>query len=80
MTRLSRRNALAGIAASPALLHGARAAAPDFRDFAPTPPMGWNSWDSFGPTIREEEARQNAAIMATRLLPHGYTIFTVDIQ
>ncbi|HEY0282674.1 MAG TPA: glycoside hydrolase family 27 protein [Rhizomicrobium sp.] len=42
--------------------------------------MGWNSWDSFGPTIREDEARANAAIMAGRLLPHGYTIFTVDIQ
>jgi len=42
--------------------------------------MGWNSWDSFGPTIREEEALANAAILAQRLLPHGYDIFTVDIQ
>jgi hypothetical protein len=42
--------------------------------------MGWNSWDSFGPTIREDEARANAAVMAERLLPHGYDVFTIDIQ
>ena len=42
--------------------------------------MGWNSWDSFGPTIREAEARANADAMAMLLLPHGFDIFTVDIQ
>jgi len=42
--------------------------------------MGWNSWDGFGPTIREAAARANAQIMATRLLPHGWNIFTIDIQ
>lgn len=52
----------------------------DFHHWAATPPMGWNSWDSFGPTITEEQARANAAIMADKLKPHGYRIFTVDIQ
>jgi hypothetical protein len=47
---------------------------------APTPPMGWNSWDSFATTINEDQARANAAIMAERLLPHGYDVFTIDIQ
>lgn len=42
--------------------------------------MGWNSWDSFGPTITEAEARETAQIMANKLLPHGYRYFTVDIQ
>jgi alpha-galactosidase len=79
MMRLSRRDVLGGILLSPGTALAA-APAPDFRSFAPTPPMGWNSWDSFGPTIREDEARANAAIMAARLLPHGYNIFTVDIQ
>ncbi|HEY2070143.1 MAG TPA: glycoside hydrolase family 27 protein [Rhizomicrobium sp.] len=77
--RASRRAVLAGLAASPLALRGAGAAT-DFHALAPTPPMGWNSWDSFGPTIREDEARANAAIMAARLLPHGYDIFTIDIQ
>jgi alpha-galactosidase len=75
---LSRRAVLAAAAAAP---FAARAAASeDFHALAPTPPMGWNSWDSFGPTIREDEARANAGVLARRLLPHGYDIFTVDIQ
>ena len=47
---------------------------------APTPPMGWNSWNSFATTITEAQALENAAIMAKRLLPFGYDVFTVDIQ
>jgi alpha-galactosidase len=77
--RLSRRDVLAAAAVAPLGLKLARAAA-DFHALAPAPPMGWNSWDSFGPTIREDEARANAQIMAKRLLPYGYNIFTVDIQ
>ena len=47
---------------------------------APTPPMGWNSWNSFATTITEAQALENAHIMAQQLLPSGYDIFTVDIQ
>ncbi|MDP1026827.1 glycoside hydrolase family 27 protein [Sphingomonas sp. KR1UV-12] len=47
---------------------------------APRPPMGWNSWNSFATTITEAQARETAAIMASKLLPFGYDIFTVDIQ
>jgi len=47
---------------------------------APTPPMGWNSWNSFATTITEAEALETAAIMAEKLLPFGYDVFTVDIQ
>jgi len=47
---------------------------------APTPPMGWNSWNSFGPTITEAQALENADIMVAKLLPFGYSVFTVDIQ
>jgi hypothetical protein len=42
--------------------------------------MGWNSWDSFGTGINEAAAREVAQIMARELLPHGYEIFTIDIQ
>jgi hypothetical protein len=51
-----------------------------FMRWAETPPMGWNSWDSFGTTITEEQAKQQADYMAAHLLPHGYRILTVDIQ
>jgi hypothetical protein len=47
---------------------------------APTPPMGWNSWNSFATTITEEQAIANAEIMARELKPFGYDIFTIDIQ
>ncbi len=47
---------------------------------APTPPMGWNSWNSFATTITEDQALETARIMADRLKPRGYTIFTIDIQ
>jgi hypothetical protein len=47
---------------------------------APTPPMGWNSWNSFATTITEEQALANADIMARELKPFGYDIFTIDIQ
>jgi hypothetical protein len=47
---------------------------------APTPPMGWNSWNSFGPTITETQALENADIMVAKLLPFGFNVFTVDIQ
>ncbi len=47
---------------------------------APTPPMGWNSWNSFATTLTEAQALETAQIMAARLLPFGYTVFTIDIQ
>lgn len=47
---------------------------------AQRPPMGWNSWNSFATTITEAQALETAAIMADKLLPAGYDIFTIDIQ
>ena len=44
------------------------------------PPMGWNSWNSFATTINETQALETAGIMARKLLPFGYDIFTIDIQ
>ena len=34
---------------------------------APTPPMGWNSWDSFGTGVTEDEVKANADYMASKL-------------
>src|ERR1017187_10233654 len=47
---------------------------------APTPPMGWNSWDSFGTTINEAEVKANADYMAANLKNHGWQYIVVDIQ
>ena len=35
--------------------------------FAPTPPLGWNSWDCFGTTITESQAKAQADAMAREL-------------
>jgi alpha-galactosidase len=62
-------------------LAGVRAeAASDHWKFAPVPPMGWNSWDCFGTTITEAQAKAQADAMARQLKPFGWTYFTVDIQ
>ena len=36
----------------------------DFTQWAKTPPMGWNSWDCYGPTVEEHEVKANADYMA----------------
>jgi alpha-galactosidase len=52
----------------------------DFHDWAPTPPMGWNSWDCFATTVTERQARAEADYMASNLKVHGWQYIVVDIQ
>jgi len=47
---------------------------------APTPPMGWNSWDCYGTTVTEAEVKANADYMAAKLKPYGWQYIVVDIQ
>ena len=82
--RVDRRDVLIGSVAGVAAMQlpggaGASGTSPAAM-VAPTPPMGWNSWNSFATTITEAQARETAAIMATKLLPFGYDVFTIDIQ
>jgi hypothetical protein len=42
--------------------------------------MGWNSWDSYGTTVREEQVKANADVMARDLASHGWKYIVVDIQ
>ena len=39
---------------------------------APTPPMGWNSWDAYGTTINEADFKANVAWFARYLKPFGW--------
>lgn len=48
-------------------------------ELAPTPPMGWNSWDCFGVSVTEEDVRQNAEYMATHLKRFGWEYVVVDL-
>ncbi len=47
---------------------------------APTPPMGWNSWDAYGTTVRESEVRTTIDSMAASLRRYGWEYVIVDIQ
>ena len=80
MSGIARRELLAAGLALPAGAHAAARAGEVPRLLAPTPPMGWNSWNSFATTITEAQALETAGIMAEKLLPSGYDVFTVDIQ
>ncbi len=55
-------------------------APPAFLDWAPTPPMGWNSWDCFATTVTEEQTKAQADFMAANLKAHGWQYIVVDIQ
>ncbi|MFN8242335.1 MAG: glycoside hydrolase family 27 protein, partial [Bacteroidales bacterium] len=52
----------------------------DFHDWAPTPPMGWNSWDCYGPTVTEDEVKDNADYMASKLKKYGWKYIVTDIR
>jgi len=45
---------------------------------APVPPMGWNSWDSYGLTVNEAQFRANVDVVAKRLKSAGYQYAVVD--
>lgn len=44
---------------------------------APTPPMGWNSWDSYGLTVNEAQFKANAAVLAG-LRQYGWQYAVID--
>lgn len=47
-------------------------------DLAIKPPMGWNSFDSYGVALHEAAAMKNLEAMATKLKPFGYKYFVID--
>ncbi len=52
----------------------------DKNAFAPTPPMGWNSYDYYDTTVTEAQVKANADYMAAHLKEYGWEYVVVDIQ
>ena len=48
--------------------------------FAPTPPMGWNSYDYYDTTVNEEQVKANARVLAEKLRSYGWEYVVVDIE
>jgi alpha-galactosidase len=50
-----------------------------FENLAPTPPMGWNSWNKFACNVNEEMLRKTAdAMVSSGMKEAGYTYIVVD--
>lgn len=47
---------------------------------APTPPMGFNTWDCYGASVTEDRLMENARFMADHLKSHGWEYVVCDIQ
>lgn len=45
---------------------------------ATTPPMGWNSYNSFGGAVHEDEVKANADYMASHMKQYGWEYVVVD--
>ena len=45
---------------------------------APTPPMGWNSWNSFGTEVTEEQIKAVVDYMAEHMKDYGWEYVVVD--
>lgn len=52
--------------------------APAQTGVAPTPPLGWNSWDSYGLTITEAQFRANVDALRDKLKPFGWQYAVID--
>jgi len=50
----------------------------DFYNWAPTPPMGWNSYDAYGCNVTEEQVIANAEYIVENLIGLGYEYVVVD--
>ena len=47
-------------------------------DWAPTPPMGWNSYDAYNDAITEQQFRAAVDVLAAKLRPYGYEYAVID--
>ncbi len=50
----------------------------DAKLLAQKPPLGWNSFDSYGVYLHEAAAIKNLEAFAQKLKPHGYEYFVID--
>jgi len=53
---------------------------PAYWQWAPTPPMGWNSYDAWGTSIDEDQTLANAQYMKDNLLSHGWQYIVIDAR
>ncbi len=52
--------------------------AQEWREWASTPPMGWNSYNCYGATIRESEFKENVDVQSAKLKDLGWEYAVID--
>ncbi|HKJ32835.1 MAG TPA: hypothetical protein VKA34_13455 [Balneolales bacterium] len=55
-----------------------QSSSPKYWKLAKTPPMGWNSYDTYGASVTESEYLANARVLQEKLLPYGYHYAVID--
>ena len=60
------------------LIGGSKVACARQTGLAPTPPMGWNSWDAYGEDVKETDFRATADWVAKNLKVYGWEYIVVD--
>lgn len=61
------------------VLFGFNGSAQKFEELAPTPPMGWNSWNKFGCKVSEELIKDMAdALVQSGMSDAGYEYIVID--
>lgn len=68
------------VALLPLMAAAQSASAPDHAAYAPTPPMGWNSFDIFVLTVTEAQVKEQTDVMAEELASLGWEYVVVDHQ
>src|ERR1700682_804802 len=67
------------VVATSASLLGAATFAQTSASLAPTPPMGWNSWNKFGCNVSDKLIREMAdAVVSSGMLAAGYQYVNID--
>lgn len=69
---------LPGLMAAVSISVFSSVAASQTAQIAPTPPMGWNSWDAYAQSVTEAQVKQNADFIAARLKQYGWSYVVVD--
>src|SRR5262249_1391523 len=70
---------IGGVLAASNLQTSIAARTPDTSGLAPTPPMGWNSWNKFGCDVSEALIRQTAdAVVSSGMKAAGYQYVVID--
>lgn len=78
-TKFNRVSAILASAIMVAAATSAPASAQKFKGLALTPPMGWNSWNKFGPNVNEQMIREMAdAMVSSGMKAAGYEYIIID--